>query len=103
MIQRIVCAAVRHRGGRVVCGPRHFDVTMWSQILGLTQDEMIKALVETRDLSDVRDWGDAEQGFIDQHGTFLSRETAWGIAQDAGQIIREQGWQTGCLHSEHLY
>jgi hypothetical protein len=43
-----------------------------------------------------------EQGFIDQHGVFYSREQAWEIAEFRNQIVRELP-ATGKLYSEHLY
>jgi hypothetical protein len=48
-------------------------------------------------------WADAEQGFIDQHCNFLTREQAWKIAEKHGQIVNHPEWQSGTLHSEHLY
>lgn len=44
----------------------------------------------------------AEQGFVDQYGTFYDREAAWVIAQAAGQI-REVTGPAGTLFSEDLY
>lgn len=49
------------------------------------------------------DGRDTEQGFIDQHGNFYSREEAWKIAQANGQIIRRVGGDEGRLFSENLY
>lgn len=85
--RRVVCAAVRHTGtGLVVCGARHFDMVMHAQIeaLGLPDD-----------------WD--EQGFIDQRGTYMTREEAFGVASAAGQIIRRCGGDDGQLFSENLY
>ena|SRR5665213_1626441 len=94
---RIVCAACKHTDGRIVCGPRHFDETMWKQILNVP-------VLDYRELNTVEvTWSNAEQGFINQFGTFYTREQAWVIALDNGQIIRYNDWQTGTLHSEHLY
>lgn len=47
-----------------------------------------------------------EQGFIDQHGAFMSRREAWEVAEAAGQIIRRVGGDEadgGTLYSENLY
>jgi hypothetical protein len=86
MSPRIVCAALLHESGAIICGARHFDAVMGEQIK-----------------RDSRDWSRADQGFIDAHGEYLSRETAWVIADFHGQIIRDRDWSTGVLHSEHLY
>lgn len=109
VIPRIVCAAVRHRDGRIVCGPRHFDATMWQQIMNLTpaQWEEVKVRTVTHPAEQppvsATGWYGADEGFIDQHGKFLTREQAWRVADFAGQIIGDRGWQNGRLHSEHLY
>lgn len=86
VIRRVVCAAIRDATGQVVCGARHFDPGMHRAIgclMGFTKP-----------------W---EQGFIDQHGEFLTREEAFVIAGDAGQIIRRVGGDSGRLFSENLY
>lgn len=104
---RIVCAAVRTPAGLIVCGPRHFDATMWCQILGVTpgafrimqQDGTLGPLPEA-----AQHWRGAEEGFIDQLGNFYTREEAWPLALGNNQIDpHESNWQTGRLHSEHLY
>jgi len=89
---RIVCAAIRNKDGeRMVVGPRHFDGTM------------IKALMTLPDW-DTDGWKGGEQGFIDQHGRFFTREQAWAIAKPLGQCIRSIGMpDNGVLYSEHLY
>ena len=86
--QRVVCAALLNKDGRIVCGPRHFDQTM---------------LVQIKERPGVNTWRDAEQGFIDQHGIFLNREEAWGIAERNGQILRRVGSYIPSLFSENLY
>ena len=105
MDRRIVCAACRHPDGRIVTGPRHFDVTMWSQVLRVPPHEFINRtqFVDVPPPPEVADWGKADQGFIDQYGAFLTREEAWPIADTNGQIIHDRDWVTGRLHSEHLY
>lgn len=106
---RIICAACRTTDGRIVCGPRHFDGTMWSQIVGVTLEAFT---IMQRDgtlppLPDaVKPWQGAEQGFIDQHGKFYTREEAWPIALMNNQILQyelDSKWSTGKLYSEHLY
>lgn len=87
MSDRVVCAAIRHSNGLVICGARHFD------------EIMVRQIEFGADL----DWRTAEQGFINQRCEFLTREQAWGVAYAAQQIVRDAGWCTGMLHSEHLY
>jgi hypothetical protein len=103
--RRIVCAACKHTDGRIVTGPRHFDVMMWSQVLQVPPLEFINRtqFVDVPPPPEVQGWGNAEQGFIDQYGSFHTREEAWLIADAAGQIINDREWVTGRLHSEHLY
>lgn len=91
MEQRIVCAAIRNWLGDIVCGARHFDTIMRAQI---------------KDCYGWENMGDADQGFIDQHGKFLNRRKAWVVAEAAGQILRRVGGDTlscGTLFSENLY
>lgn len=84
----IVCAAMLMDDDLIVTGIRHFS------------PEMRKTLH--------RIYGDGyhlrvkEQGFVDTHGAFLSREAAWMIAEAQGQI-REQVSSPGTLYSECLY
>lgn len=96
--RRIVCAANRDPGiNLLLLGPRHWDATMRSQyqiIDGLYDlEERVTPMFE-------------EQGFIDQHGIFLSRQEAWKVAEAAGQIIQRVGGDEsdgGTLYSENLY
>lgn len=87
--KRVVCAAIKHpQSGAVIAGPRHFD--------GVMRATIGKSL----------EWYEAEQGFIDQHGNYLSRTEAWKVAEAAGQILRRCGGDTangGTLYSENLY
>lgn len=87
--QRVVCAANRN-GDLLVLGARHFDMTM-------------NRTIELIDPDDRLCHGDWEQGFIDQHGEFLTREEAWVVAEAAGQIIRRVGGDGVRLYSENLY
>ena len=86
--RRVVCSATRERTGkmRVICSVRHWDALMRKQ----AED------------CEFKHW-DAEQGFVDQHGEFLTREDAWMIAEAAGQIIRRVGGDGQRLYSENLY
>lgn len=86
-IRRVVCAANRFDDGTLIIGPRHFDMTMHDQIQarGLRGTDM-----------------DHEQGFIDQHGVFMSRKEAFIVATNANQLIRP-AFQPDILFSENLY
>jgi len=83
----IVCAANRLPDGSIICGARHFDKVMHSQM--------------KRDGRE--DWRKSEQGFIDQHGTWYNREDARKIAEKNGQIRRPEGGGPLDLYSENLY
>lgn len=90
--RRVVCSALRHQDGRIICSARHFDKLMHRQI---AMDDGIK-----------NGWRGAEQGFIDQFGVFMTRTEAWTVAFVAGQIRRRVGGDTkdgGSLFSENLY
>jgi len=87
MQRRIVCSAIVSPEGLMVVGPRHFDSTMGKQLMLFPTGTFLTG----------------EQGFIDQHGVFLTREEAYTIAKEAGQIIRRCGGDEGTLFSENLY
>lgn len=83
----VVCSALQNlKTGLIICGARHFDKIMHDQIHAIGGD-----------------WDDADQGFIDQHGEFLTRETAYLIAKESGQIIKRVGGDNEKLFSENLY
>lgn len=46
---------------------------------------------------------DERQGFIDNKGRWLSREDAFIVANNAGQIIQRVGGDDGKLFSENIY
>jgi hypothetical protein len=87
--QVVVCAANRFKSaGVILCGARHWDDVMRAQA-----DAMgIKG-------------GNEEQGFIDQFGTFLTREEAMQIVKESGQPFNEDrnGGAGKALFSEGLY
>lgn len=89
--RRVVCAANRYPCGAVILGPRHFDALMRQQIQLLSN------------LGHVLRHSNAEQGFVDQRGEFLTREEAHKLAAAAGQIIRRCGGDEETLYSENLY
>ena len=88
----IVCAAMGCTAtGSTLCGVRHGDDTMFS-------DDDLDIWISLFD----------EQGFVDNKGNFLTREEAWIVAYDAGQIRYICGGQScerdgGRLYSENLY
>lgn len=90
---RIVCAANLVCGGPsdglIVLGVRHYCPVMRAQIqaMNLVGVKMI-------------------QGFVDNRGTWYSRQAAWVVAEAAGQIYRRCGGDAsdgGTLYSENLY
>ena len=93
----IVCAALRHPvTGLIVSGARHFDVGMTKTIHALQDTDVA--------------WCHAEQGFIDQHNVFYTREDAFAVAKTNNQIVKWVGGQaqqqddgTMRLYSENLY
>lgn len=70
--RRIVCAAVK-RGSLILCGARHWDMTMHKQFERLRESSK----------HPMTGW---VQGFIDQRGVFVNRREAWFIAEAADQI-----------------
>lgn len=91
----IVCAAVRSTASEAIhASPRHFDSIGASSIRNSTNPLDLEQEVE---------W---EEGFLDQFGTFYSRQAAWVIAVNACQIIHRCGGDEadgGTLYSENLY
>lgn len=84
--RRVVCAAIR-KNGFMALGPRHFDRVMHDQIGELPFPMR-----------------DAEEGFIDQWGRFMTREEAFEVASAAGQIRQKTGnLSSRELFSEDLY
>ena len=91
---RVVCAAIKNTvTDEIILGVRHFDKFMLEQI-------------ERREHHQDRSiWKRAEQGFINQLSEFLTREEAYIIAKENGQIIRPDGGSgdNKTLYSEMLY
>lgn len=99
---RIVCAANRNNHSEdIAIGVRHFCPLMHQTIRNMCAARNIDPMNMKSDYA--FGWRTSEQGFIDQHGKFYTREEAWKIADENGQIFRDRDWQTGTLHSEHLY
>lgn len=90
--RRAVCAAIQSPNGAIICSPRHYDPLMHAQLNMVNPDN--------------KEWKDRSkivQGFVDQWGRFMDRETALRVATDAGQIIRRCGGDNRRLYSENLY
>lgn len=103
--QVIVCAAnkITFADGseQILLGARHWDQMMHNHWQSL--DPNLGLL--NRKVSEV-------QGFIDQCGVFFTREDAWAVAENAGQIkyrvgsdeyTDKNGEQRFRLFSENLY
>jgi hypothetical protein len=89
-VQRRIAQAACNYGGYVVTGTRHYCPLMCLQIDSVGSNQLIEF---AGGLDKVI------QGFTDQYGVFLTREEAYVIAKEAGQIIRED-YQPGVLYSE---
>lgn len=103
-LPRIVCAANQHvyrdEQGQVqnvvIPSARHHDQMMAKiiNLLGAVKSEV----------PELDPYLNSDQGFIDQHCNFYTRDEAWTIATFHGQIVREpDGWPYGQLYSENLY
>lgn len=85
--RRVVCAANRS-GSIILCGARHWDTVMHKQAEAMKMSRTKRSM--------------AEQGFIDQFGVFLTREEAFILAKEKGQIKGKPNVE-GTLFSEDLY
>lgn len=101
----VVSAACRHKPtGLIVVGARHFDKLMRAQIFALQGYDMKNsASGQWEDMSSTEDWKDLDQGFIDNHGDFLTRQEAWYLANMNNQIRFTEYSAEGMLFSESLY
>jgi len=84
--QRIVCSAVRTKKGEIALGVRHYDPLMNAALNNMgyssTHHERF------------------EEGFIDNHRTFLNREEAYIVAKAANQILYTD---VGGVYDKFLY
>ena len=81
----VVCAALHYPNGVIVCGARHFDDAMQSQIRFMPY------------------CGKPVQGFLNSRSEFISREHALALATQREQIRRRVGGDQHGLYSENLY
>jgi hypothetical protein len=95
MSRRVVCAAIRAADGDVLLGIRHYSADMHRQIEARRDGQKFYHRL------------DADQGFVDQHGVFMSRAEAYEVALLAGQVWRPEACGRGLegpkLYSEGLY
>lgn len=73
-----------------------FEGKVWSMPSPFRHHDVIKLIVANTDAQYVDAHGD-DQGFLDAHGRYRSREEAYLIAANAGQVPRTQ------LYSEDLW
>ena len=93
--RRVVCAAIRAADGSILLGIRHYSRDMHEQIEA------------RKDGYKFAHRHDEDQGFVDQHGSFMSREEAFKVAAAVKQIIAPGSCGAGLngpkLYSEGLY
>lgn len=88
--RRVVCAAIRAADGELLLGIRHYSKDMHRQM----------ELREDRHKFQHRH--DEDQGFVDQHGVYMSRLEAYKVAGVAGQINYPEACGLS-LDGPHLY
>lgn len=93
--RRVVCAALRAQNGRLLLGIRHYSRDMHEQISHRADGHLFKHI------------HDPDQGFVDQFGVYMTREEAYGIALESGQLWRPEACGSSIdghkLYSEGLY
>lgn len=76
-------------------GIRHYSADMHAQIARRDDRNRFQHLL------------DDNQGFVDQHGAYMTREEAYRVAEAAGQIVNPEACGEGSdgpkLYSEGLY
>jgi hypothetical protein len=97
----VVCAAIRNKKGKVVCGARHYDSVM-RQIFIRNPNWFERVILRKSFVKD-KDWYSCEQGFIDQFGVYMDRQEVWKVAEQSGQIKYAPEHSKGTLYSEDLY
>lgn len=86
----IVCAANKFKDGVIIIGVRHWDKFMHQQADALEYRDGKKPL-------------EHEQGFIDQYGTFYTRDEALELVKKNGQQLKRPYDEYETLYSENLY
>lgn len=90
-VRRVVCAAIRAADGTLLLGVRHYSADMHAQLNFRVDREKF-----------LHRQG-ADQGFVDQHGVYMTRRQAWNVAEAACQVRRAGHDGEGVLYSEDLY
>lgn len=94
-MRRVVCAAIRGSNGKLLLGIRHYSQDMTDQ---LKARDDLHAFVHRLD---------DDQGFVDQHGVYMTRAEAFFVAEAAGQIVNRNACTMHAgvphLYSEGLY
>ena len=95
-MRRVVCAAIRAADGDLLLGIRHYSEDMHRQIEARHDGHKFANRL------------DEDQGFVDQHGEWLSREDAYEIANMQDQIVNSRALGRTMdgkpkLYSEALY
>lgn len=94
-VRRVVCAAIRAADGTLLLGVRHYSPDMHAQIDARRDGEKFKQR------------HDEDQGFADQWGRYMTREEAYRVAEEQGQIYDWRACGNGLegrkLYSEALY
>lgn len=91
--RRVICAAI-FKGGNLILGARHFDMLMHKTIEQIGNGKF-PGFAEFM--------SDAEQGFIDQFGVFMTREEAMVLAVEKMQVLDATHIHNKELYSEDLY
>jgi hypothetical protein len=89
--RRVVCAAIRAEDGDVLIGIRHYSHDMHLQMRARSDG----AKFHHRNGED--------QGFVDQHGVYMTRREAYDVAMQGGQEIDLGACVRDELYSEGLY
>ena len=93
--RRVVAAAIRAPDGTLLVGIRHYS------------QDMVDQIEKRVDGNKFKHRHDEDQGFVDQHGKWLSRHEAYAVALAANQIVRPsacgQDLDGMKLYSEGLY
>lgn len=90
-VRRVVCAAIRAEDGCVLVGIRHYSADMHAQLAARTDGPKFHHR------------SGADQGFVDQHGVYMTRTEAYAVAVQAGQITNPDACGPDTLYSEGLY
>ena len=93
--KRVLCAAIRADDGTFVVSMRHYD------------EGMLDSVAKRPDKGKFYHRGGRDQGFVDSSWQYLTREEAYIVAMDAGQVLTERACCDGPngrqLFSEALY